>query len=229
MDDAEAKMRFEERLKIYIADKKINPYNKQLLKRFLRDCDLDKFTRSVGHKRRLRYLDFWKNMDYWFKHKPFNRITAADFEQWYLDTKSDKIRRKDGKVYSENSKATYRIVLKTVWKWFKGGGDVVPKEVKNFRTGWEKKEPETITKSEAEKLANSFKDFKYKFAVLFLFDSGFRIDEFLTMKHRNLTVASKGDGSEYYLAKCEVSKTKPRKISVSLYPRIYGQFLQEYH
>jgi len=219
---------FEVALKHYLDDKSINSHNKQLLQTFFRDADLDKFDRSIDYRRRNKYITFFKFLEQWFNHKPLEEISEKELEEWYLDLKHDKIKLNDQKNYSTNTKSTYIILVKFVWKWLKGDNEVYPTEVKHFKPNWESKPIKDIKKKDIEKLAHHFKSFKYTFTTLFLFDSGFRKEEFFSMKLRNLQVATRDNGEDYYLAECEQSKTKPRKVGVALYPGVYNQYVKEY-
>lgn len=218
---------YKTQLSNYLSDDKISKHNKDILQRFIRDADLDKFNRPLSAKRRAKYITTFRQLERWFDGEPLESITASDFETWYLDLKNDKILN-DGKPYSANSKACYVVLIKALWKWLKGDNEMFPVEVKHFRAAWQDKPLKNIPKRDVERLAHSFNKFEYTFATLFLFDSGFRREEFFSMKIRNLTVQTREGGEDYYLAECEQSKTTPRKVAVALYPETYNRFVKEF-
>lgn len=217
----------------FLTNPNINQHNKDILQQFFRDADLDKFNRKINIRRRLKYIEIFAKIDTWFNHKNFEEITPKQFEAWYLDLKNDKILSSTtGKPFKPNSKATFKVAIKTIWKWLKGEGEVFPPEVKSFKNNWEMSKPEALTKSQIEKLAAAMPDIRYRFAVLLLFDSGFRIDEFLSMTKGNFKITTRNTGSglqEYYLAECIRSKTKPRKVAADLFTATYNDYMREYH
>lgn len=113
-----------------------------------------------------------------------------------IETFMNKLNRNEFKTtknnnYSGSSKADIKKFLRQFYKWLKGNNEVYPKEVSWLKARISKDEmPEekpVISPNEALKLANSFSDIRYKILVLLLFDSGFRIQEMLSVKKKDLT------------------------------------------
>lgn len=77
---------------------------------------------------------------------------------------------------------------------------------------------------EVKQLANSFGKIEYKTAILLLFDSGFRIQELLTTKKRDLLWENFTEGEKCFWLQCTESKTERRKIPVTLFTEDLQQF-----
>lgn len=142
----------------------------------------------------------------------------------------DKIRQKDKRPYSGSSKSDLKKFIKQYYKHTRGNDENYPPEVSWIRTRIAKdeqpKEKEILSQEQAVKLANSFRKPEFKIMTLLLFDSGFRIQEMLSVMKKNITFEPFDDeGNKCFWIKCNVSKTDTRNIPVQLFTEDIRDFL----
>lgn len=105
-----------ERLK---QDNNIIPENKEIILRFLYDCEMGKTIKGkartkIGNHRLLKYLIDLKRFSEWF-NKPFNEICMKDVELVIYNLENNIYKIKIGaseRNYSEETKIDYKKVLK---------------------------------------------------------------------------------------------------------------------
>jgi integrase len=124
--------------------------------------------------------------------------------------------------YKGSTKADIKKFLRQFYKWYKGRNEFYPEEVAWIKTRISKdekpKQKEVLSIDEVEKFANSFENIQYKMLILLLFDSGFRIDEMLSVKKRNLTWEEFDEqGNKCFWIECNRSKTVTRKVPIPLF------------
>lgn len=162
-------------------------------------------------------------------NKPFDKVTRADVEDFVNKLHRNQLRTKRGAPYSGNTKSDLKKFLKQFWKWFKGQGEDYPDAVRWIKTNVAKdekpEEKDTVTLEEAVKLARAFNKIEYRIMTLILFDSGFRIDELLSCKKKDLTFEDFDAGKKCFWIKCNRSKTLTRKVPVPLFTEELNVFV----
>jgi len=84
-------------------------------------------------------------------------------------------------------------------------------------------EIKAISKEEIDKLLSRTGYLSHKFVIAVLFDGGLRVGEFFNLRIEDITKKE-----DYFLIHIKVSKTKPRTISLPLYPEIIEEYLEEH-
>jgi len=156
-----------------------------------------------------KYWVWLKKLDIWL-NKPFNDITDQDIDQLRKDLKNDKIRQNNGKPYSDGTKRDIeQKFIKTLLNY------LGKYELGFFLTTYkDESEIPSLMKTEVEKLVSQSK-LRDKVILQILFDGGFRAEEFLNVKFKDLKDESlKSDG--YYKIRITKSKTKPRTVGLTL-------------
>ena len=164
-----------------VKEAQISERNKQLILEFRDFASLD----GLSLPRILRYLGVLKD---WAK------ILNVDFDK---ATKEDIIRAvriiQENERYRPWTKATYKIMLKRVYKWLKKMEDS-PEEVKWIKTTLKRTETEMlnngdlITEDEVKKLINSADHPRDKAFVSALYESGARIGEIASLQIGNINL-----------------------------------------
>lgn len=136
----------------------------------------------------------------------------------------------DGYNYSGSAKSDIKKFLKQYFKHTKGEDEFYPKEVSWIKTNIAKdekpKEKEVITQRESIKLASHFRKVEFRILTLLLFDAGFRIEEMLTTRKRDLTWDTFDDeGNKCFWIKCSESKTEQRNIPIQLFTEDLKAFM----
>lgn len=154
--------------------------------------------------------------------------TRENIEKFISELNRNEFKKIDGTSYSGNAKKDIKKFLKQFFKWYKGDNEYYPKEVSWIKTKIAKdEEPEErpiIELTEIPKLAKLFKKYDYQILTLLLFDSGFRIQEMMSVKKKDLTWEEFDDGKKCFWIKCNKSKTFPRKIPVPLFTEDISSF-----
>lgn len=154
-------------------------------------------------------------------NKSFDAATREDIEGFVNKLHHNRLKTVQGRPYSGSTKSDLKKFLKQFWKWFKGQGEDYPVEVRWIKTNISKdekpQEKDIISFEEAVKLANSFQKLEYRVMTLILFDSGFRIDELLSSRKKDLTWEEFEAGKKCWWIKCNRSKTLTRKIPIPLF------------
>jgi integrase len=208
------------------SDKRLSVRNRDFILAFLRDAELGKTVRKgqkkkIGLARRLKYVSCLKTFALWLG-KDFDRVVQEDMERVISDLENDRLRRKDGNPYSEESKVDFKKLVKKFYKWLLGNNESYPEFVEWFDTSVREKDIPALTRQEVEKLLEHSSNLKVKVAIMVLFDSGARIEEFLNMRLKHLTRKE-----DYYMVRIEYSKTRPRTVSLPLCTKLLDEFLKE--
>jgi len=195
---------------------------------YLQEKKIGRFGKKIGDHQTNKYMHQLSSIKKWFG-KDFIDITEEDAVKFYTDFDEDKIAcEKDrGRVvnrpYTAETKNTFIRCYKTYLRW------ILEK----------KKYPDDKQKADAEynKLAKWMKDFKavveipaltkdeifqlakvnnleYSSAILTLFDTGARIQEFLNIRFSDVEIEESDDKDWYYKIKLreEFSKTSGRVL-----------------
>lgn len=149
--------------------------------------------------------------------------TAArkQIEEYLNKVNRNIIKKQRGGDFTGNTKRDIKKFLRQFFKWYKGENEFYPKEVSWIKTKIAKdekpKERPVIELKDVPKLAKMFKRYDYQMLTLLLFDSGFRIQEMLSVKKKDLTWAEFDEGKKCFWIKCNVSKTFPRNVPIPLF------------
>jgi len=213
----------------------IIPRNKELILKFIRDCQLGKTLRnrqkkSIGVARCLKYIHILKKVSTWL-NKPFDEVAQKDMEALIESLESDRYTSdligKNGKVIkrkklAHSTKLDYKKAIRKFYKWLLGNNDHFPELVDWIDTYDIPREVSALTRDEVERLADASK-IRDKAIIMLLFDSGARAEEFLNIKISDLT---KRDDT--YKVRIVHSKTKPRTIHLPIGSKYLDLWLQEY-
>lgn len=154
-------------------------------------------------------------------NKDFSKVTREDIETFVTKLHKNEFKRRDGNVFSGSSKSDIKKFLKQFWKWFKGNNEAYPKEVAWLKTKIAKDErpieKPILSVEEVRKLSNSFQKPEFRLLTLMLFDSGYRIQEILSAKKKNLTWEEIENNQKCFWLECNESKTMTRKIPIPLF------------
>lgn len=182
---------------------------------------------ALTKKRIKKLLQMFKVVDRGMK-KPMNKASRNDIEKFVADLQNNKIKRKDGKEYSGNSKADVRRFLKQFYKWYLGDNEFFPKEVawikRNVAKDEQPEEKPTVTLQQIKEIANKFQKQQFKILTLLLFDSGFRISEMLSVRKKDLTWEDADEKNKCFWIYCRESKTFTRKIPITLFTEDIQEF-----
>lgn len=153
--------------------------------------------------------------------KDLHKVTREDIESFLNKLNRNEYKKLNGENYTGTSKSDIKKFMKLFWKWFKGNNESYPLEVSWIRSKIAKDEKpipkEIISIKDLEKVSSSVSIPEYKAFFLILFDSGFRIDEFLSITKKDLTWEEYESGQKCFWIKCNRSKTFARKIPIPLF------------
>jgi len=200
------------------------PQNKKLILHFLKDCELGKTIKhhqkkKIGPGRCLKYLLILSQLSRWL-NKEFDRVREKDMEHLISNLEKDSYRKKDGKTYSEETKADFKKALKKFYKWLYGDNEHYPELVDWIDTYVKEKEIPALSREEVEKMIEQTPNIRNKTIIMVLFDSGCRIEECLNITLKDLTKKE-----DYFLVRIVYSKTKPRTISLPMSTKLIEDWL----
>ncbi len=146
-----------------------------------------------------------------------NRLNRNEFKQ--LDETN----------YSGSSKSDIKKFLKQYYKAIEGDDEFYPKKVSWIRTNISKdeqpKEKPVVSQEDITKVANHFKKPEFRILTLLLFDSGFRIQEMLSVKKKDLTFEPFDEENKCWWIKCSESKTEIRTVPIQLFTEEINNFV----
>lgn len=174
----------------------ISNQNKDLILKF-RDYAS---TIGLGKKRVLKYLYTLHNIAQWMD-VPLEDASKEDIMKL--------VRRIEQGNYSEWTKHDYKVVIKRFYKWI-AGDEEYPDKVKWIKTTFRKnnrKLPKNLlTRQEVEEMIRVAEHIRDKALVAFFYESGFRIEEILTLRIENVMI------DEYSAKITGTGKTGMRRI-----------------
>lgn len=161
--------------------------------------------------------------------KPLDKLKTEDITKYVTGLNKGNVYFKiDGGELSPTTISDIKKFLKQFFKWLKGEGAYYPDEVKRISVKIAKdKQPkpkETLEIDEVIKLSGAFKNIDYKIAILILFDSGFRINEFTSVTKENLSWENLENGEKCFWIFCPESKTFQRHIPIPLFTNDLKQY-----
>lgn len=209
-----------------IQDPQALAIEKKRFKQFFDDAAIGRTGKKVKSHRLNAYATHLRYLCHYFK-KDFKKITEKDIIRFYKDLENNKIKRHDGENYTDASKNEWIKALKKYMRW------LLNDEIKFKRLiSWVKeykgyKEMEALSLEEVEKLAKGVRP-RDACLIMFLFDSGARIEECLNVKIRDIEKIHREEeeftdknrnrkvSRYYYKIHIRISKTLPRTISIPL-------------
>lgn len=153
--------------------------------------------------------------------KDFTKATRKHIERFVTALHRNTFKKVDGTNFSGSTKSDLKKFLKQFYKWLKGDNEFYPKEVSWIKSRISKDELPTerpvLNINEVNILANSFNKIEFRLLVLLLFDSGFRIQEMLSVKKKDIAWEEYDENQKCFWINCNESKTEKRKIPVPLF------------
>lgn len=144
-----------------------------------------------------------------------------EIEDFLNQLNRNQFKQQDKTPYSGSTKSDIKKFLKQYYKLMEGDDEFYPKKVSWIRVAISKDEKPlekaVISQEEAIKLANSFQKPEFRMLSLMLFDSGFRIEEMLSVKKKDLTFEPFDDANKCWWIKCSQSKTEIRTVPIQLF------------
>lgn len=163
---------FEERMKM------LSKEDKELLIKFMNDCYAD----GLSRRRVLKYQGMILNLRKWLG------INLQDATKEDLKRLVGGIEQSD---YMEWTKHDYKVSIKRFWKWLRQTEDTYPDEVRWIKTTMKKSKcrlPEDLlTKKDVRKLIEGAVHIRDNALISFLYESGCRIGEVLSMRIKDVT------------------------------------------
>ena len=151
----------------------------------------------------------------------FEKITKEKVEEFVAALHRNTFKKLDKKHFSGSTKSDIKKFLRQFYKWYKGENSFYPKEVVWIRTRISKeelpKEKPILKIDEVVQLANTFSKIEFRILVLLLFDSGFRIQEMLSVTKKDITWEEYDEQQKCFWVQCNESKTLTRKIPVPFF------------
>ncbi|MFH1934314.1 MAG: tyrosine-type recombinase/integrase [Pseudomonadota bacterium] len=158
--------------------KALSEEDKELLTKFMNDC----YAEGLSKRRVQKYQGIILNLKKWLGMN-------------LQDATKEDIKRLVGKIeqsdYMEWTKHDYKVSIKRYWKWLRQTEDTYPDEVRWIKTTMKKsncKLPEDLlTQEDVRKLIESAVHLRDKALISFLYESGCRIGEVLSMRIKDVT------------------------------------------
>ncbi len=125
-------------------------------------------------------------------NKPLEKVTREDIEVFVTALNKNEYKKIDGRDLSGSTKQDIKKFLRQFYKWKLGQNEFYPKQVSWIKTRINKDErPEEkpiLSIPEVKQLSNKMFRSDYRMLVLLLFDSGFRIQEILSVKKKEFNM-----------------------------------------
>jgi integrase/recombinase XerD len=189
---------------LVVTSKGLTSRNKELIFRFLNHIspEVSEY-RLTFYTHKLRKLGIWLKRD-------FDAVTEDDIRS-LLTFLSKGAAREDGNVFSQGTLHGYKVTFKRFYRWLEGNDEEYPRKVRWIKSSGDKTrihEPEQLlTFEEVEEMIRHARSPRDKALISFLYESGARISELLSMKVKHLEFCG-----NIVRATLPVSKTQPRVI-----------------
>jgi len=189
-----------------LKSEKLSAKNKTLIFRFLGHISAE-----VSERRLTFYTHKLKRLGTWLK-RDFDAVTEQDL-RCLVTFFSKGCVREDGGAYKPGTLHGYKVTLKRFYRWLEGNDEEYPRKVKWIKSNGDTTrihEPEQLlTCEEILEMIRHARNPRDKALISFLYDSGARIGETLSMKIKHLEFLA-----DMLKATLPVSKTQPRVISL---------------
>jgi len=184
--------------------RELSARNKELIFRFL-----NHISPEVSERRLTFYTHKLRKLAGWLQ-KDFDAVTEEDLRS-LLTFLSKGNPRENGGKFSQGTIHGYKVTLKRFYRWLEGSDEEYPRKVRWIKTSGDDtriKEPEQLlTFEEVLEMIRRARNPRDKAMISFLYESGARVSELLSMKTKHLEFTP-----NVVKATLPVSKTMPRVI-----------------
>ena len=185
-----------------LTDKSICNENKKFFREFLeqeeyflkRKRDLTELDNRVS-KTLVHYIQYFRNVNKWFKNKPLKNITKEDIKKVYDDLEEGKIKNRKGLRFSDRISYYNKVFKGKPFKLI--GKDILAKEV-IIVTRKENKEVRFITEEQFQKILMFVNKPEHKLALWLGWDIGENTTSILELKKKDCERAIDQDTKEPY-------------------------------
>ena len=161
---------------------------KKNIKQFIIDLTIGKAGRKVKDRRISNYLQFLIKLHMYFK-KDLNNITEKEATQFYMDLQENTIKKNNGMPYAQASKDEFVKTIKRYLGWCWGRNSIkYRKAISWMKEDYKKSDKKAITLQEAETIVKKEPYLRNQCLLMFLFDSGARIEEALNVRIKDLNI-----------------------------------------
>ncbi|SDF85298.1 Site-specific recombinase XerD [Methanolobus vulcani] len=161
---------------------KISETNIQLIKDFIRQCDIEGLTEF----RKMKYVSTLKQIALMMNDKPLNEAVKTDIEDVLIAVRK--------KTESEETRHDYAVTLKKYYRWLNGGKE---SELTDFFQSTKKSKgrklpEELLTEDEVNKMIEATRNTRDQALIAILWDSGCRIGEIGNLKIKHIMHSDEG-------------------------------------
>jgi site-specific recombinase XerD len=203
-----------------VMSEELTPRNKELIFKFL-----NHISPEVSDYRLTFYTHKLRKLGTWLK-KDFDAVTEDDIRS-VLTFLSKGAAREDGNIFSQGTLHGYKVTFKRFYRWLEGNDEEYPRKVRWIKSSGDKTrihEPEQLlTFEEVREMIRHARSPRDKALISFLYESGARISELLSMKVKHLEFFE-----NIVRATLPVSKTQPRVIPL-VFCRTHLSTWMNYH
>jgi site-specific recombinase XerD len=157
--------------------------NRDAIMEFIDFCK----AKGIGKKRMVKYIYTLMNISQMLG-KPFKEAGKQDIIRF--------LGRIEEHGFSEWTKHDYRVIVKRLYKWLEGGDSKYPEKVEwiktTVRNGDHVLPEEILTEEEIFSMAKTGDNLKHKALLMTLYESGARIEEFLTLTNKRVQFDDNG-------------------------------------
>lgn len=210
-----------------LSDSSINQYNRDIFKQFF-EWEEEKLKRQNGlpkldessYKTLCGYINYLRNVNLWFKNKPWNKLSEIEIKQVYNDLEDGKILNRMGKRF-EDRRSYYNKVFKAKPFKLAGLNDKVENALEFF-TDKTKKEVRFINEESFKKML-SFLQKPQHFVLFWLaWDIGENIASLLELRVNNFKKQINKDTKEaeylIYLPEDTLKRSRQTRSEPTIYP-----------
>lgn len=235
------KKKFEKDKSSFENSQKISQHNKDLVNRFIINVTQNRRNRSSYpfSYNGMRYTILKKICEDIFPNRNLDELTNHDIENFSIDLETDKIQNttlKNPKPYSLGYKEQICKVFNSFFQYHFGRQkqkyedlmlNQFGKKILNI-TSEKYQEKAILSYNEIKELIESTKGTKHAYYYACLFDGGFRIEEFLNVRYKDI-IRQEGEKQDYYIFNITkgTKTSKPRKVSLYIFPEIIREYLEE--
>jgi integrase/recombinase XerD len=217
---------YERAVNTLMKDESINEKDRDLILKFAWDCKLGKTLKGktkkkIGKSRIVKYIYILRIISKWLG-KPLDEVKQEEMDRLVSNLEENFYKKRNGN-FSEETKLDYKKTLKKFYKWL-GKSELV----EFIDMSVKPKDVPAITREEAEKMVNSTYHASLKAAIMVLFDSGARAEEFLNLRMKDLTRKRYENDTDCFWINIRYSKTFPRNIPVPLCTNYLNAWLDEH-
>lgn len=220
---------YKQELKKLLTDKTINQPNRELWKQFFKEQEYKlKRQNSIAEldqgtlKTLKSYIYRFKNINKWFKNKPWTNLSKKDIKQVYDGLEDGKIKNYKGKPFKD--KASYYNKIMKSRPFQMAGKDILAKEVIRY-SGKKDQEVRFFRFDVFENILSVVNKIEYKALLWLAWDIGENINSLLQLKKKDfkLNYDHERKEQEYIvnLHKDILKRTRQQRGEPTLYPETF--------